>query len=236
MHKNLRRNARPLYCRGAHDKAHESAVANSAVCNLGHASPREEERAGRSRLEWRMPGKELRTAHLILRPLERAHLEFMLPLIGAREVAATTLRIPHPYTRKDAEDYFAAMEPEVAKGNMVRLSLFIAASDEYCGSMGLHIERDHERAEMGYWIGVPYWGRGYASEAARAVVAYAFDELRLNRVFATVFKGNTASRRVAEKAGMRYEGCLRQHVNKWGQLLDVEVYGALAGDLPQQPR
>ncbi len=172
--------------------------------------------------------KEIRTSRLVLRPLERAHLGSMLPLISAREVAATTLRIPHPYTQKDAEDYFNAMEPEIAKGKMLRLSIFIAASDEYCGSVGLHMEREHSRAEMGYWIGVPYWGRGYASEAAQAVVAHGFGRLGLNRIYATVFAGNTASRRVAEKAGMKYEGCMCQHVNKWGRFLDVEVYAVLA--------
>jgi [ribosomal protein S5]-alanine N-acetyltransferase len=177
-----------------------------------------------------IPAKELRTSRLILRPLEYGHLDCMLPLISAREVAATTLRIPHPYTRKDAEDYFRAMEIEIGKGKMLRLSIFIAPSDEYCGSVGLHIEREHGRAEMGYWIGVPFWGRGYASEAARAVVEYGFSELGLNRIFATVFGGNTASRRVAEKAGMKYEGCMRQHVNKWEQLLDMEIYGVLAAD------
>lgn len=178
--------------------------------------------------------KEIRTSRLVLRPLERAHLDVMLPLIAAREVAATTLRIPHPYTRKDAEEYFNAMEAEIDKGKMLRLSIFIApsmnAADEYCGSVGLHIEREHGRAEIGYWIGVPYWGRGYCSEAAQAVVAYGFAELGLNRIFATVFAGNSASRRVAERAGMKYEGCMRQHVNKWGRLLDVEIYGLLAAD------
>ena len=154
----------------------------------------------------------------------------MLPLISAREIAATTLRIPHPYTRKEAEEYFDAMQAEAAKGKMLRLSIFIASGDEYCGSVGMHIEREHGRAEIGYWIGVPYWGRGYASEAAQAAVAHGFGELGLNRIYATVFGGNTASRRVAEKAGMKYEGCMPQHVNKWGRYLDVEIYGVLAAN------
>ncbi len=173
----------------------------------------------------------VRTRRLILRPLERAHLDQMLPLISAREVAATTLRIPHPYTRQDADQYFEAMEAEIEKGKMLRRSIFIASSNEYCGSVGLHIEREHGRAELGYWIGVPYWSRGYASEAAHAIVEYGFSELRLNRIYATVFAGNAASRRVAEKAGMRFEGCMRQHVSKWGKFLDMEVYGVLAADL-----
>ena len=172
--------------------------------------------------------QDIRTCRLVLRPLQRAHLDQMLPLISAREIAATTLRIPHPYTRQDAEQYFEAMEAEIDKGKMLRRSVFVASSDEYCGSVGLNIEREHGRAELGYWIGVPYWGRGYATEAAQAIVEYGFSELRLNRIYATVFAGNRASRRVAEKAGMRYEGCMRQHVSKWGKFLDIEVYGVLA--------
>lgn len=175
--------------------------------------------------------EEIHTERLILRPLERSHLDPMLPLISAREIAATTLRIPHPYTRKDAEQYFEAMEAEASKGKMLRLSVFIASQNEYCGSVGLHIERDHGRAELGYWIGVPYWNRGYASEAAKAAVAYGFPRLELNRIYATIFAGNNASRRVAEKTGMKYEGCLRQHAQKWDRFLDVEVYGLIAGDL-----
>jgi len=174
---------------------------------------------------------ELRTPRLFLCSLRHSHLDSMLPLISAKEVAATTLRIPHPYTRDDAEKYFASMEPEVDKGKMLRMSIFVEFSGEYCGSIGLHIEREHGRAELGYWIGVPFWGHGYASEAASAIVAYGIQTLGLNRIFATVFAGNTASRRVAEKSGMKYEGCMRQHVNKWGKYLDVEIYAVLASEL-----
>lgn len=178
-------------------------------------------------------GKEIRTARLILRPLTRAHLEPMLSLISAKEIAATTLRIPHPYTREHAEEYFQSMQSLIDEGTMLRLSIFIAASEEYCGSVGLHIECDNDRAELGYWVGVPYWRRGIASEAAKAVVEHGIGDLGLNRIYATVFAGNMASRRVAEKAGMKYEGCLRQHIKKWGEMLDMEVYGIVAADLPR---
>jgi RimJ/RimL family protein N-acetyltransferase len=122
---------------------------------------------------------EIRTSRLVLRSLERAHLDQMLPLI-TREVAATTLRITHPYKRKDAEEYFDGMEAEIGKDKMLQMSIFVGSSDEYCGSVGLRIEREHGRAELGYWLGVPYWGQGYASEATQAVVAYGFGELGLN--------------------------------------------------------
>ena len=77
---------------------------------------------------------------------------------------------------------------------------------------------------------MPYWGRGYATEAARAVVAYAFDELGLNRVFAFHFTNNPASGRVLQKIGMRHEGTRRAHTRKDGAFLDSESYAILRGD------
>ena len=84
---------------------------------------------------------------------------------------------------------------------------------------------------MGYWIGVPYWNKGYCSEAAKALIGYGFDELGLNRVFAEHMVRNPASGRVMEKAGMTYEGTLRQHVKKWDRYEDLKVYGILRTEL-----
>jgi len=78
------------------------------------------------------------------------------------------------------------------------------------------IEADHRRAELGYWIGVPYWGKGYATEAARSVVNYGFSTLELHRIFASHVPANPASGRVLTKIGMRHEGRLLGHILKWG--------------------
>ena len=93
--------------------------------------------------------------------------------------------------------------------------------------MGLHPEMPHRHAELGYWIGVPYWGNGYATEAAKAVVRYGFEQIKLNRIFAHHFKHNPASGKVLRNIGMKYEGCMRQHVLKWGQFVDLELYSIL---------
>jgi len=81
-----------------------------------------------------------------------------------------------------------------------------------------------KRAELGYWIGVPYWGQGFATEAANAMIAFGFDTLRLNEIYAHHFAGNIASQRVLEKIGMRHEGQSRLHIAKWNKFLDVENY------------
>ena len=96
---------------------------------------------------------------------------------------------------------------------------------EAMGAIGLHVDTNHDRAEIGYWIGVPYWGRGYVTEAAKAIVDYVFNTLGLNRVFAFHFTRNPASGRVLQKIGMKREGTMRQHIVKWGEHVDVDYYG-----------
>lgn len=93
--------------------------------------------------------------------------------------------------------------------------------------MGLILDSENNCAELGYWIGKPYWGRGYCTEAARAIVRYGFDDLHLHRIHSSHFASNPASGRVMQKIGMTREGCLRQHIRKWGQWEDVVLYGIL---------
>lgn len=172
----------------------------------------------------------LQTERLTLRLHAPADIPALMPLIGAREVAATTLRIPHPYTESDAADFIAATQGDLSSGNGLRLAIVLRESDTLCGGVGLRIEPDHRRAELGYWIGVPYWGNGYATEAASAMVKYGFKTLGLHRVFAGHFANNSASARVLRKIGMRHEGCQRAHILKWGEFLDLEMYAILASD------
>lgn len=171
---------------------------------------------------------DLRTERLLLRSFRRSDIPQIVRLAGAREVAATTLRIPHPYTESDADCFLSAFEAECRRGRAAVFAITLNDGAELCGSVGLHIEAAHARAELGFWIGVPYWGRGYATEAARAVVKYGFETLKLHRIYASHFKDNLASRRVLLKLGMRSEGCARHHIEKWGQFIDLENYGLLA--------
>lgn len=147
-------------------------------------------------------------------------------LAGAREVADTTLSIPHPYEDGMAEAWFATHAPAFDRGEMATLAV-TASSAGLVGAIGLRIERDHRRAELGYWIGVPYWGRGFATEAAKAVIRFGFEQLSLNRIHACHLTRNPASGRVMIKAGMRLEGCLRQHVVKWDRFEDLAKYAIL---------
>jgi len=170
----------------------------------------------------------LETPRLILRPFELSDASAVQRLAGAREIAAMTRTIPHPYPDGAAEEWIRKHGPAFERGTHVTFAVTRRNGAEVVGAAGLAIDRTHERAELGYWIGVPYWNRGYATEAARRIIAYGFSDLGLNRIFATHLPRNTASGRVMQKAGMRFEGVLRQHIRKWGVFEDVAVYGILA--------
>jgi ribosomal-protein-alanine N-acetyltransferase len=80
---------------------------------------------------------------------------------------------------------------------------------------------------MGYWLGVPYWGQGYATEAGGEVLRYGFEDLKLHRIFASHFEHNPTSGKVLCKLGMHHEGCQRKHILKWNRFVDSELYGIL---------
>lgn len=177
----------------------------------------------------------LQTERLVLRPFRMSDAPEVQRLAGDREVASTTLMIPHPYTDGMAEDWIATHAEQFAAGLHAVFAVVRKADQQLLGAIGLSIKSEHARAEMGYWIGRPYWNQGYATEAAAALVRYGFEALGLNRVFAQHMDRNPASGRVMQKIGMQYEGRLRQHVQKWGVFEDVTLYSILRGDLPKHP-
>lgn len=128
---------------------------------------------------------------------------------------------PHPYTEQDAYDWI-----EHATSQIPETSFAIVVDETAVGGIGLLLKDDVYRrsAEIGYWLGEPYWGRGIVAEAVRALTEYAFEKYDLCRVYAGVFEWNTASMRVLEKAGYTFEARLRKAVTKEGQTVDEVVY------------
>lgn len=173
----------------------------------------------------------LETPRLVLRAFGLSDVEAVRVLAGDLDVARNTLNIPHPYGREDAEAWIVSHPDQLERREAVTYAVTAPAEDGVVGAVGLILELEHERAELGYWIGRPYWGRGYATEAARAVVGWGFSSLDLHRIHASHFPRNPASGRVLRKIGMRHEGTLRHHVSKWDEYLDLEQYGLLRSEL-----
>ena len=170
------------------------------------------------------------TARLLLRPFAAEDAPTVEALVSAREVAEGTLTIPHPYPAGTAAAWIARQAAVWEAGTGVTYALVAHEDGALVGAMGLAIAPAHRRAELGYWVGVPHWNRGYATEAGRALLAYAFGPLELHRVEAHHFVRNPASGRVMQKLGMRHEGTHRGAVLKWGRFEDLESYAVLAGD------
>jgi RimJ/RimL family protein N-acetyltransferase len=132
-------------------------------------------------------------------------------------------RFPNPYTLADAEWWIQTGSAEAGT------NFAIEVGGEAVGSIGLISKDDVYRrsAEIGYWLGEDFWGRGIVTEAVRAVTDYAFATLDVCRVYAGVFEWNPASMRVLEKAGYQLEARLRKGITKDGQCLDELVYATV---------
>ncbi|MBL0170331.1 MAG: GNAT family N-acetyltransferase [Gemmatimonadaceae bacterium] len=175
----------------------------------------------------------LRTRRLILRPFTLADAPAVQRLAGAPEIYSTTRTIPHPYEDGMAEAWISSRADAFAAGQAASFAVTLE-DNTLVGATGLNLEPADHRAELGYWIGVPYWGHGYATESAEAVMAFGFESLQLHRIHACFLRRNPASGRVMEKLGMQYEGTRRQHEVKLGVHEDLVHYGILRTD-PRGP-
>lgn len=169
----------------------------------------------------------LQTARLTLRPFEPSDAPRVKELAGDRAIADTTGSILHPYEDGMAESWIVKQGEEFEAGTATNFAATLRESGELLGSIGLVINAAHRRAELGYWIGKPYWGRGYATEAGRELIRHGFGDLGLARIVAHHFQRNPASGRVLQKLGLKPEGFLRRHFLKWDTLEDVACHGLL---------
>jgi RimJ/RimL family protein N-acetyltransferase len=148
-----------------------------------------------------LPAPVLVTARLRLRVPQREDAPAIAALANDRRIAENTARIPHPYTLADAEGFLRHLEESEAETPFA----ITLADDALIGICGL-MTKPRQTPEIGYWLGVPYWGHGYATEAARAVIDHAFEDLGLERLEAGARVSNPASRRVLEKCGFQWSG------------------------------
>lgn len=170
----------------------------------------------------------LYTSRLTLRPYLPVDAQRVQQLAGAREVADTTLHIPHPYPDGAAEKWIALHQAAWDAGIGVTYAITDRVSGALYGTVALTIAREHERAELGYWSAVPFWNRGFCTEAARELLAMAFGPMHLHRVQARHLQRNPASGRVMKKLGMQLEGVHRESMKKWNRFEDIAMYAILA--------
>ena len=138
---------------------------------------------------------------------------------------------PHPYTLRDARTWIA-----FNKDMLPALNMAVILGDHVIGAVGIALKEDvyRKNAEIGYWIGEPFWGRGYATAAARLMVAYTFENYDVTRIYASMFDHNIASRKVLEKAGFKHEATFKKALFKNGRYADEIIMSLLKEDYLQE--
>ena len=160
---------------------------------------------------------------IILRPWRRSDVPSLERYANNRKIWLNVRdRFPHPYTRRDAEEWISFCETNCEP--LVNFAITLA--DEAIVGIGCELLADvHRRTtEIGYWLGEPFWGRGFATAALLQMTEYAFTTLAMERIQALVFEWNAASARVLEKAGYVLEGRMRRSILKDGRLGDSYLY------------
>lgn len=165
---------------------------------------------------------EIKLKHCTLRPWQRGdEISLALHANNYKIWRNVRDRFPHPYSLEDAERWV-----EHARNEDPLTNFAIVVEGAAVGGIGLifHADIYHRSAELGYWLGEAFWGRGLVTEAACCVVEWAFASFDLARIYAGVLEWNPASARVLEKAGFQFEARLRQAVTKEGVTMDELMY------------
>lgn len=176
------------------------------------------------------PIPTLETERLVLRPFELSDCSEVQRLAGDPLIADTTLAIPHPYEEGMAEEWIDTHQPEFEQGEGVTFAITRNIDGSLIGAISLMEMAIGHRAALGYWVGRPYWNKGFCTEAGEAVLRFGFTRLDLIRIHCIHFVRNPSSGRVMQKLGMQHEGTRRKHVKNGERLEDIELYGILRED------
>ncbi len=178
-------------------------------------------------LELRARPPSIQTPRLALRELRLDDARAVAERAGDRRVARYLIAVPTPYPVSLAARWIANRVAWWPTRGVTLAIVRREAPDQLLGTASLRRYMRDRRAELGYWLGADDWDKGYATEAAGAIIDFGFRELDLARIYAHVLEGNAASCRVLEKLGMLSEGTRRRHVRKGRRLHDVSLFGLL---------
>ena len=166
----------------------------------------------------------IKSDKFILRPYKKGDEESLQININSKEVSRFMSTVPFPYKTSDAH-YWIKHNSKLDKSkNKKEINFAIEIDNGVVGGIGLmHITKNH-KAEIGYWLGKKYWGKGIMTEAIKIVLDYAFNQINLKRIYAKVFIKNKPSVRILEKNKFKLEGILKKELSKKDKLFDVYIY------------
>lgn len=173
---------------------------------------------------------QLTTPRLLLRALQMHQAQVLFTLANGPKIADNTANIPAPYTLETAQDFIAGIADKYRTGELLNLGMHVRGTDELVGMVSLRNNARHRYGHLGGWVAAHCRNRGYAAEAASAVMDFGFEALGLQRVGSQCFARNKESARVMEKIGLRYEGCMRQAFLKNGVYEDMLGFATVRDD------
>ncbi|MEA1937472.1 MAG: GNAT family protein [Patescibacteria group bacterium] len=166
----------------------------------------------------------IKTKHFILRPFKMSDAESVAENVNNKNIYRHMLVIPYPYTIKDAKQWLRKVINNNRKKIPENAVFAIEIDGQAVGSISINkIEQEH-KAEIGYWLGEKYQGKGIMTQAIKEITKYGFRELKLCRLYAQVFSFNEGSMRVLEKNGYKFEGTLKKEVKKDNKFLDCCLF------------
>lgn len=166
---------------------------------------------------------ELIEGKVRIRPVRYSDRESLAKLANNKKIWLNVRDMfPHPYTVADAEKFIDSVKQQDPQ-----VTFAIEYDFKFVGAIGLVLQKDVYRfsAELGYWVGEPFWGKGIATQALSLLCKYAFDELKMEKLFAGVFNGNEGSKKVLLKCGFQQEGIARRAIFKNHTFMDEVKFG-----------
>ncbi len=177
----------------------------------------------------------LETKRLLLKMPSLESAPDLTKLLQDREVSINLSTVPYPYSLEDAQNFIKTSQENFFQKNAEQeFGIFLKDQHQLIGMCGLQINTKNNHATLGYWLGKAYWGKGYATEMARRMVSYGFEDLKMHRIACAHFHTNPASGKVMQKAGFRYEGRRRGHFKRGEEYLDILDYGILRDEFEKE--
>jgi RimJ/RimL family protein N-acetyltransferase len=179
------------------------------------------------------PKLELRGEGVFLKPLQKSDGPGLFRFIHEPEVGRFMF-LPQPYRRKDMAEFIARARKSARTGELLMFTIRRYDSDEPMGAVGIMRPKQHPlTADLGYWLGKPFWGQGIMTQAVKLALAFCFDTLKVHRVGVSYLEGNEGSRRVIEKCWFRREGLRREAMYRNKRFYNHVDYGLLEPEYRQ---
>lgn len=169
--------------------------------------------------------KSIETDNLLLRLFKESDAEDVCHLCNNYNLYKNTLYLPYPYSIEDALSWIKSHLENFNNNKKFEFAITDKITGNLYGAIALTNNQNVNNGEIAYWVGEKYWGNGYATEAAKSILEFAFIEKQYHKVFARHFSSNPASGKVIQKIGMKKEGVLREHVMKENRYEDLVYYG-----------